>query len=117
MSIYFANPKSGFKDKKSKILKKISTFIDSGEYVLGTEVRAFEKKFNQFLNNKGYFVSCANGTDAITLALLAHDISTGYVITPSHTAPASVLDSQKGFPVSLAINKASSSEEALTLSR
>ena len=91
MSIFFANPKSGFKDKKSKILKKISTFIDSGDYVLGPEVRAFENKFNQFLNNKGHFVSCANGTDAITLALLAHDISSGYVITPSHTAPASVL--------------------------
>lgn len=91
MSIFFANPKVGFQDKKNLILKKISTFIDSGEYVLGSQVKEFEKKFNKFLNNGGYFVSCANGTDAITLALLAHDISSGYVITPSHTAPASIL--------------------------
>ena len=91
MSIFFANPKAGFKDKKNQILKKISSFIDSGEYVLGSQVKAFEEKFNKFLNNDGYFVSCANGTDAITLALLAHDISSGYVITPSHTAPASIL--------------------------
>ncbi len=91
MSIFFANPKSGFKDKKSKILKKISSLIDSGDYVLGREVKAFESKFNKFLNNKGYFVSCANGTDAITLALLAHNVTSGLVITPSHTAPASVL--------------------------
>jgi len=91
MSIFYANPKSGFQDKKNLILKKISTFIDSGEYVLGSQVKEFEKKFNKFLNNRGHFVSCANGTDAITLALLAHDISSGYVITPSHTAPASIL--------------------------
>ena len=91
MSIFFANPKAGFQDKKSKILNKISNLIDSGDYVLGSEVRAFENKFNQFLSNKGYFVSCANGTDAITLSLLAHDITSGYVITPSHTAPASIL--------------------------
>ena len=91
MSIFFANPKAGFKDKKNQILKKISSFIDSGEYVLGSQVKAFEEKFNKFLNNDGYFVSCANGTDAITLALFAHDISSGYVITPSHTAPASIL--------------------------
>lgn len=91
MSIFFANPKAGFQDKKNQILKKISSFIDSGEYVLGSQVKEFEKKFNQFLNNHGYFVSCANGTDAITLALFAHDISSGYVITPSHTAPASIL--------------------------
>ena len=57
-------PKAGFKDKKSNF-KKISSFIDSGEYVLGF-VKAFEEKFNKFLNNDGYFVSCANGTDAIT---------------------------------------------------
>ncbi len=91
MSIYFANPKAGFRDKKNLILKKISKFIDSGEYVLGSQVKEFEKKFNNFLDNKGYFVSCANGTDAITLALLANEISSGFVITPSHTAPASIL--------------------------
>ncbi|MDA9785594.1 DegT/DnrJ/EryC1/StrS family aminotransferase [bacterium] len=91
MSIFFANPKAGFRDKKNEILKKISSLIDSGDYVLGSEVKSFEAKFNQFLDNKGYFVSCANGTDAITLALLAHDISSGYVIAPSHTAPASIL--------------------------
>ena len=59
MSIFFANPKAGFKDKKNQILKKISSFIDSGEYVLGSQVKAFEEKFNKFLNNDGYFVYCA----------------------------------------------------------
>jgi dTDP-4-amino-4,6-dideoxygalactose transaminase len=95
MSIFFSNPKAGFQSKKKLILSEISKFIDSGEYILGSQVNSFEMEFNNFLNNKGYFVSCANGTDAITLSLLTHGITKGSVIAPSHTATASIIGIRK----------------------
>jgi len=95
MSTFFSNPRAGFQSKKKLILSEISKFIDSGEYILGSQVKKFEIEFNQFLNNGGYFVSCANGTDAITLSLLAYGISKGNVIVPSHTATASIIGIKK----------------------
>ena len=94
MSTFFSNPKAGFKHKKKQILAAISKFIDSGEYILGTNVNKFEDEFKEFLGNKGYFVSCASGTDAITLALLTYGIK-GKIIVPSHTATASIIAIQK----------------------
>ena len=94
MSTFFSNPKAGFKDRKKQILAAISKFIDSGEYILGANVKQFEDEFKQFLGNKGYFVSCASGTDAITLALLTYGIK-GKIIVPSHTATASIIAIQK----------------------
>jgi dTDP-4-amino-4,6-dideoxygalactose transaminase len=94
MSTFFSNPKAGFKHKKKQILAAISKFIDSGEYILGTNVKKFEDEFKKFLGNKGYFVSCASGTDAITLALLTYGIK-GKIIVPSHTATASIIAIQK----------------------
>ena len=94
MSTFFYNPKAGFKHKKKQILAAISKFIDSGEYILGTNVNKFEDEFKEFLGNKGYFVSCASGTDAITLALLTYGIK-GKIIVPSHTATASIIAIQK----------------------
>ena len=94
MSTFFSNPKAGFKDRKKQILAAISKFIDSGQYILGANVKQFEDEFKQFLGNKGYFVSCASGTDAITLALLTYGIK-GKIIVPSHTATASIIAIQK----------------------
>ena len=94
MSTFFSNPKAGFKDRKKQILAAISKFIDSGQYILGANVKQFEEEFKQFLGNKGYFVSCASGTDAITLALLTYGIK-GKIIVPSHTATASIIAIQK----------------------
>jgi dTDP-4-amino-4,6-dideoxygalactose transaminase len=95
MSIFFSNPKGGFKSIKKKILNNLEDLIDSGEYILGSNVNLFEKEMVSYLGSKGYFVSCANGTDAITLALLSNDIDSGKVIVPSHTATASVVGIQK----------------------
>ena len=95
MSTFFSNPKSGFLINKKEIIKAMGHFIDSGEYILGSNVDFFEKEMCSYLGGKGYFVSCANGTDAITLALLSYGINSGKVIVPSHTATASVIGIQK----------------------
>ena len=75
---------------REKIDSAIANVLDHGQYIMGPEVKKFEEDLKNFTESK-HVLSCANGTDAITLALFAHDISSGYVITPSHTAPASIL--------------------------
>lgn len=64
--------------------------LDSGWYILGPEVEAFEHEFAAYHNVK-YAVGVANGTDAIELALHAANIGSGdEVITVAHTAAATV---------------------------
>ena len=49
-------------------LKKLSKLFKKGDFILGKEVEVFEKNFSKFCGSK-YAVGCANGTDALTLAL------------------------------------------------
>ena len=88
--IYFANPKSEYKFLKSKINKKISKVLNSNSYILGQEVKQFEKNFSKYLGVK-YSLGVSNGTDALILSLRAINIKAGdEVITTSHTAFATI---------------------------
>ena len=50
------------------ILNDIKKIIMKNDFILGDEVFKFEKNFAKFCNAK-YAISCANGTDALTIAL------------------------------------------------
>lgn len=64
--------------------------LDSGWYVLGPEVEAFEDRLAHYLDAQ-CAVGVANGTDAIELALRGAGIGAGdEVITVSHTAVATL---------------------------
>lgn len=59
--------------------------VNSGWYILGSEVEAFEKEWAAYCQ-ANYAVGVANGLDALTLALRALDIGAGdEVIVPSNT--------------------------------
>ena len=59
---------------------------DSGWYIMGPELRAFEREFADY-HGAAHAVGVANGTDAIELALRAGGIGAGdEVITVAHTA-------------------------------
>jgi dTDP-3-amino-3,4,6-trideoxy-alpha-D-glucose transaminase len=63
--------------------------IDSGVFILGPEVQAFEREFARELE-VGHVVGVANGTDALTLALRAMGVGPGDdVVVPSFTFYAS----------------------------
>ena len=63
---------------------------DSGWYILGPEVEAFEREFAAY-HGSSHAVGVANGTDAIELALRAGGVGAGdEVITVAHTALATV---------------------------
>jgi dTDP-4-amino-4,6-dideoxygalactose transaminase len=59
--------------------------VDHGKYIMGPEVAAFEKQLAAFCGAK-HVLSCANGTDALGLALMAKHIKPGQaVLVPSFT--------------------------------
>ncbi len=64
--------------------------LESGRYILGPEVAAFEAEFADYLGG-GHCVGVGSGTEAVHLALAALDVGPGdEVITVSHTAVATV---------------------------
>ena len=59
--------------------------INKNNFILGKEVDEFENNFSKFCGSK-YAISCSNGTDAITLALLSLDLpKNSEVIIPAMT--------------------------------
>lgn len=59
--------------------------LDSGWYILGSEVEAFEREFAEYCG-AAHCVGVANGLDALVLALRSLDIGPGdEVIVPSNT--------------------------------
>ena len=59
--------------------------LQSGRYILGNEVTAFEQEFAQYCETK-HCVTVGNGLDALHLTLRAMDIGEGdEVIVPAHT--------------------------------
>jgi len=62
-----------------QIEESLSLVINSGWFVLGSEVLAFEQEFADYCGAT-HCVSVANGTDALELALRALDIGTGNIV-------------------------------------
>ena len=66
--IRFLNINKQDKPIKKKILKNIKNVINKNNFILGDYVERFEKTFAKFCGVK-YAISCANGTEALTIAL------------------------------------------------
>ena len=89
--ILCSNPKAQYVSYKEEIDTAISRVLDSGRYILGGEVKAFEEEFSSFIG-VSYGVGVGSGTEAIHLALASCGIGRGdEVITVSHTAVATVV--------------------------
>lgn len=71
--------------------KVFSEVLNSGWFILGKNVEAFEKEFAAY-NKSKYCVGLASGLDALTLSLKALNLEQGAeVIVPSNTYIASIL--------------------------
>jgi dTDP-4-amino-4,6-dideoxygalactose transaminase len=63
----------------------ISRVLDHGQYIMGPEVKEFEGQLREF-TGASHALTCANGTDALTLVLMAWGIGPGdAVFVPSFT--------------------------------
>ena len=97
----FIDLKSQYKKLKQEIDKNIQTVLDKGNYILGEEVKKLEEELANYVGVK-YCITCANGTDALSLTLMALDIKEGDAIfVPSFTfyASAEVVSLQKATPI------------------
>ncbi|MBQ8750099.1 MAG: DegT/DnrJ/EryC1/StrS family aminotransferase [Alphaproteobacteria bacterium] len=61
---------------QDKFLNALKTVLDHGAYCQGPETRELEEKLAQYSGTK-YCATCASGTDALTLALMAWDVKPG----------------------------------------
>jgi len=80
--IDLAAQRSRLKDRIDAAVMKV---LDEGRYILGPEVEELESQLAEFAGI-GRALSCANGTDAILLPLMAWGIGPGdAVFVPSFT--------------------------------
>lgn len=85
MAIPFIDLQAQRKRIESEINEAIQSVVESGRYVLGPEVTELERQLAAFCKAE-HSVSCANGTDALALALMAWEIKPGdAVFCPSFT--------------------------------
>ena len=85
-----ADPGAGYRAQKAAIDAAVARALGSGWYILGKEGEAFEAEYATW-QGAARAVGCANGTDALTLALRGLGIGAGAtVVTVSHTAVATV---------------------------
>ncbi|MDQ8044703.1 MAG: DegT/DnrJ/EryC1/StrS family aminotransferase [Solirubrobacteraceae bacterium] len=89
MSIPAFDPRTPVLPLRAEIDEAVGRVLDSGAFILGPEVSAFEEAFARWLGAK-HVVGVANGTEAITIALRALGVGPGdEVIVPSFTFYAS----------------------------
>ena len=84
-----ASPYHQDKMYEQKINSAVRKVFESGMYILGDQVKKFEFEFSKYIKVKNA-ISCANGTDALFMALKQLEIGKGdEVLVPSHSALAS----------------------------
>ena len=81
---------SQYKKIKHEVDKSVIGIMEEATFINGPIVKAFQKNLEEYLQVK-HVIPCANGTDALELALRSLEISSNdEVITVSHTAVATV---------------------------
>ena len=85
MTIPFLDLRAAYVELREEIDAAVARVLDSGWYILGPEVEAFEREWADWCGAE-HAVGLANGLDALTLGLRALDIGPGdEVIVPSNT--------------------------------
>ena len=90
MNIQMVDLKGQYQKIKSQIDKAVIDVIESSAYINGPEVKAFQAEMQDYLAVK-HVIPCANGTDALQIALMALGLQAGdEVITSDFTFAATV---------------------------
>jgi len=75
---------------KADVDNAVLNVIDSAAFINGPEVKSFQNELQEYLDVK-HVIPCANGTDALQIALMALDLNEGdEVITADFTFAATV---------------------------
>ncbi|MFW5778036.1 MAG: DegT/DnrJ/EryC1/StrS family aminotransferase [Bacteroidota bacterium] len=88
--IHMVDLKSQYEKIQPEIDKAVLEVIRSTQYINGSEVKNFQKDLENYLDVK-HVIPCANGTDALQVAMMALDLKPGdEIITTSFTFVATV---------------------------
>ncbi len=107
MTIPMLDLRAQYESLKNEIESALKEILQSGHFVLGPNVEAFEKEVASF-NNTKYAGGVASGTDALHLSLKALGIADGdeVITTPfSFIATAEAISYNGAVPVFVDINK------------
>lgn len=108
MTIQFIDLAAQYQHLKTKIDARIKTVLEHGHYIMGPEVQELEEELAKYVGVK-HAITCGNGTDALTLAMMVLDIKPGdAVFCPTFTffATAEVVAFEGATPVFVDSNEA-----------
>ena len=92
---------------KDQIDDAIMSTVSSGNYISGPEIKELEKQLSEYVGVK-HCITCANGTDALTISLRAFGIGKGdAVFVPDFTffATAESVADEGATPIFVDIDK------------
>jgi dTDP-4-amino-4,6-dideoxygalactose transaminase len=98
--------KAQYQKIKTEIDRSIQDVVDSAAFIGGKPIQDFAREFESYLSVK-HVIPCANGTDALQIAMMALDLQPGdEVICPSFTyfATVEVIALLKLSPVFIDVN-------------
>jgi len=75
----FRDLKTQYQVLKPQIDKAIQTVLNEGRFIMGRQVQELEKTLADYVGVK-HCITCANGTDALYMVLMAWDIKAGDVV-------------------------------------
>ena len=89
-TVDFSSPRAQYESQREAIDAAIASVLQRGRYILGEEVKAFEREFAAYVGvTEG--IGVGSGTEALHVALVACGVGPGdEVITVAHTAVATV---------------------------
>lgn len=91
MEVPFVSFETMHREIKEDILNKFKEIYERNRFILGSEVKGFEKEFADYCKVENC-VGCGNGLDALYLILKGYDVGAGdEVIVPSNTYIATAL--------------------------
>ena len=97
----FIDLQAQYQHLKTRIDKRIQSVLDHGKYIMGPEVLELEAKLAEYVGVK-HAITCANGTDALQLCMMAFNIKEGdAVFCPTFTffATAEVISFANATPI------------------
>jgi UDP-2-acetamido-2-deoxy-ribo-hexuluronate aminotransferase len=84
-NIQMVDLKSQYQNIKTEINAAILKVIENGQFIKGPDVKIFEDNLKSYLNVK-HVIACANGTDALQIAMMAVGLKPGdEIIVPVFT--------------------------------
>lgn len=75
----FRNLHKQYKVNEQNINMAVKTVLESAHFIQGNQVRELEEKLAEYVGVR-HCVTCANGTDALQLALMAWNIGKGDIV-------------------------------------